>query len=319
MTALLRGDRRPAARPARRSERDDALPRTRQGSPSSLLLTLFGDYWFERPEPLPSAAIVALLGDFGVSEAAARAALSRMVKHRLLLPSRAGRNTGYRLTGRTVAVLRDGLARMVAFRGDERAWDGEWRILVIDDTRLSRSLRDAVRSRMEWLGFAQLLDGIWLSPWERHVPALDELGSLGVVDVTTLTARVPPGVPGGRRPEEAWDLVEIDAQYRRFVAETARLWEALDAGALEPADALVARTKLTDEWLALTHSDPDLPAGLLPPDWPRTQARAMFVEIHETLGALATERVMEALRAIDPTLADLVVHRSLRDLPATRD
>ena len=43
--------------------------------PPRLLLTLLGDYWWQRTEPLPSAAIVALLGEFGVSDSAARAAL----------------------------------------------------------------------------------------------------------------------------------------------------------------------------------------------------------------------------------------------------
>jgi PaaX-like protein len=45
--------------------------------PPRLLLTLLGDYWWQRTEPLPSAAIVALLAEFGVSDSAARAALSR--------------------------------------------------------------------------------------------------------------------------------------------------------------------------------------------------------------------------------------------------
>ena len=291
----------------------EGLPRTRQGSPTSLLLTLFGDYWFERPEPLPSAAIVGLLGDFGVSEAAARAALSRMVKHRLLLPSRSGRNTGYRLTARTVTVLGDGLARMTAFGGESGDWNGLWHIVVVDDARLSRSLRDAVRARMEWLGFARLVDGMWLSPWDRLSAALDELRSLGVEDVTTLTARGADAAPGRIRPEQAWDLVGLAAEYRAFIAEAVRLWDALDAGSIQPEEALVHRTQLTDEWLALANSDPDLPAELLPSEWPRAQAREIFVETHEALGARAIERVMEAIRAVDPERAELVVHRSFRD------
>lgn len=315
MTAVARSERRGPApvRPVREIGRDATLPRTRQGSPSSLLLTLFGDYWFERPEPIPSAALVSLLGDFGVSEAAARAALSRMVKHRLLLPSRSGRNTGYRLAPRAVGVLRDGLARMTAFGGEARPWDGAWNVVAIDDGALSRSLRDAVRARMEWLGFARLLDGMWLSPWDRHAAAVEELRSLGVDDVTALVARVPPTSPGRVRPEQSWDLVGLAGDYRAFIEEAVRLWDALDAGEVQPAQALVHRTELADRWIDLAHSDPDLPAELLPPEWPRAQARAVFIETHEALGARAIERVSEAIRAIDPERADLVVHRSFRD------
>jgi hypothetical protein len=58
--------------------------------PPRLLLTLLGDYWWQRTEPLPSAAIVALLTEFGVSDSAARAALTR---NGLLVTSKTGRRT----------------------------------------------------------------------------------------------------------------------------------------------------------------------------------------------------------------------------------
>ena len=57
---------------------------------------LFGDYWLESSGGFPSAALVNLLGDFGVNDAAARAALSRMVKRGLLLSTKSGRTTSYR-------------------------------------------------------------------------------------------------------------------------------------------------------------------------------------------------------------------------------
>src|SRR3954462_13731339 len=54
------------------------LPRAQAGAqPQHLLLTLLGDYWFQRDEHLPSAALVDLLAEFGVSAGGARAALSR--------------------------------------------------------------------------------------------------------------------------------------------------------------------------------------------------------------------------------------------------
>lgn len=298
----------PAARPP-----EDDLLRTRQGSPTSLVLTLFGDYWFDLPQPLPSAAIVSLLNDFGVSEAAARATLSRMVKHGLLVPSRAGRKTGYRPTARAGGILRDALRRMVAFGGEVADWNGSWNVVIVDDDGLSRPLREAIRSRMQWLGFARLLDGVWLSPWDRHARALEELTTLGVDEITTLTARVPEEVPGRRRPEQAWDLVELGREYRMFIADSLRLLDDLESGIIDPVEALVQRTGLTDEWINLTNSDPDLPERLLPPDWPRAEARELFVETHEALGDRAISRVVEAVSGEDPALAEFVVRRSFRD------
>src|ERR1700750_2248123 len=66
--------------------------------PPRLLLPRLGDYWWQRTEPLPSAAIVALLSEFGVSDSAARAALSRLTRNGLLVTSKTGRRTFSRLS-----------------------------------------------------------------------------------------------------------------------------------------------------------------------------------------------------------------------------
>src|SRR6202020_2478915 len=76
--------------------------------PPRLLLTLLGDYWWQRTEWLPSAAIVGLLAEFGVSDSAARAALSRLTRNGLLVTSRSGRRTFVRLSRRAADVLDDG-------------------------------------------------------------------------------------------------------------------------------------------------------------------------------------------------------------------
>lgn len=287
-----------------------SLPRRRDGSTTSLLLHLFGDYWLERSQPFPSAALVALLGDFEVNEAAARAALSRMVKHGLLESSRVGRNTAYRLTPRTVGVLRSGMARMGEFGREDRPWDGIWSVIVLSAPEGNRALREAIRARLRWLGYAPLEDAVWVSPRARPGVAVDELERLGVHSVTALTATVPALGAGARRPQEAWDLDSLSAAYLAFIDDTQRLAAELAAEVVTPAEALVLRTRFADAWIELASSDPDLPRELLPADWPRVRARAAFVEAHETLGALAIERVTQVVADFDPELADLVVHRS---------
>src|ERR1700727_3865812 len=72
--------------------------------PPRLLLTLLGDYWWQRTEPLPSAAIVGLLAEFGVSDSAARAALSRLTRNGVLVTSRSGRREVGRLSPRAPRV-----------------------------------------------------------------------------------------------------------------------------------------------------------------------------------------------------------------------
>src|SRR6267142_2417317 len=91
--------------------------------PPRLLLTLLGDYWWQRTEPLPSAAIVALLAEFGVSDSAARAALSRLTRNGLLVTSKTGRRTFSRLSSRAAEILDDGARRIFSFGAASQPWE----------------------------------------------------------------------------------------------------------------------------------------------------------------------------------------------------
>ena len=74
------------------------MPRFQVGfPPQHLLLALLGDYWSGRCEPLPSAALVDLLAEFDVNPSGARAALSRLSIRGLLVGTKDGRNTFYRV------------------------------------------------------------------------------------------------------------------------------------------------------------------------------------------------------------------------------
>ncbi|MBF0688493.1 MAG: PaaX family transcriptional regulator [Cellulomonas sp.] len=305
---------------ARTSEDGPSTPRTRAGSPPSLLLTLLGDYWWGQTDPLPSAALVDLLADFGVSDVAARAALSRMVKHGLLVSARSGRNTFYSLTPRAQAIMRTGAERIVDFgAGDGADWDGRWSLVAFSVPEANRSAREALRTRLRWLGFAPLYDALWISPHARHDEALAELGDLGVTRATAFVAACPPLPDAALAPESAWDLDGLAELYRAFVATWEPTHAALNKGAISPVEALVKRTELMDAWRAFPGVDPDLPRRLLPADWPRDRARDLFLDTYEQLGAPASVRVRQVISGYAPELADRVVQFSVvADPPGPR-
>ena len=296
------------------------IPRTRQGSPPSLLLTLLGDYWWGQTAPLPSAALVDLLGDFSVSDVAARAALSRMVKHGLLESSRNGRNTFYSMTPRAQQVMREGAVRITDFgKVDGDAWDGAWSLVAFSVPEANRSVREALRTRLRWLGFAPLYDALWISPHPRHAEALAALAALGVTNATSFVAASPETSATALPPQAAWDLDGLGELYRAFVAEWSPTRAALGKGAITPVDALVKRTELMDAWRAFPGLDPDLPRRLLPADWPRDKARELFLETYEQLGAPASVRVRQVIATYAPELADRVVQFSVTaDPPGPR-
>src|SRR5579863_125001 len=167
--------------------------------PPRLLLTLLGDYWWQRTEPLPSAAIVALLAEFGVSDSAARAALSRLTRNGLLVTSKAGRRTYARLSSRAAAILDDGARRIFSFGAANPPWDGRWSLVAFSIPEDNRAARDALRKQLRWLGFAPLYDGLWVSPRDH---AAEVIGYLKDLDITTGTAFRASSVPAdGDIPE----------------------------------------------------------------------------------------------------------------------
>ena len=162
--------------------------------PPRLLLTLLGDYWWQRTESLPSAAIVGLLAEFGVSDSAARAALSRLTRNGLLVTSRSGRRTFVRLSRRAADVLDDGGRRIFSFGATPAPWDGMWSLVAFSIPEEHRSARDELRKELRWLGFAPLYDGLWVCPRDHAGDVMARLKDLGISTATAFRATALPAV-----------------------------------------------------------------------------------------------------------------------------
>jgi phenylacetic acid degradation operon negative regulatory protein len=295
---------------------DDGVsqPWTSPGSvaqrPPRLLLTLLGDYWWQRTEPLPSAAIVALLAEFGVSDSAARAALSRLTRNGLLVTSRNGRRTYVQLSARAAAVLDDGAKRIFSFGRRPTSWDGMWSLVAFSIPEEHRSARDELRKALRWLGFAPLYDGLWVSPRDHADEVIDRLADLGISTATAFRATALPlpgdGGDGAAAPDipgRAWDLSGLKKRYDEFTTFAGLLRDQTEGGQISVADSLVARTRVMNEWRAFPALDPDLPDELLPPTWPRAAARELFVACYDLLGPIATRRVRQIIARYSPELA----------------
>jgi phenylacetic acid degradation operon negative regulatory protein len=296
----------------------DSEPWTAPGAtaqrPPRLLLTLLGDYWWQRTEPLPSSAIVALLGEFGVSDSAARAALSRLTRNGLLVTSKAGRRTYSRLSSRAAAILDDGARRIFSFGAVNQPWDGMWSLVAFSIPEDNRAARDALRKQLRWLGFAPLYDALWVSPRDHAAEVIGSLQDLGIGTATAFRATSVPFAPSAASvtlvPVRAWDLDGLRTRYESFVEFAGRLRDAAAAGQVPPLDALIARTRVMDEWRAFPGLDPDLPEELLPAAWPRHEARELFIACYDLLGPLAARRVRQIITRYSPELADRAAYHS---------
>jgi phenylacetic acid degradation operon negative regulatory protein len=296
--------------------------------PPRLLLTLLGDYWWQRTESLPSAAIVGLLAEFGVSDSAARAALSRLTRNGLLVTSRSGRRTFVRLSQRAADVLDDGGRRIFSFGATPAPWDGMWSLVAFSIPEEHRSARDELRKELRWLGFAPLYDGLWVCPRDHAGDVMARLKDLGISTATAfrataLPAVTPVGVNGDGAadgagstlvtadiPARAWDLSGLRDRYQEFTEFAGLLRDQTVAGEITTADALVARTRVMNEWRAFPAMDPDLPYELLPPAWPRAAARDLFITCYDLLGPLAARRVRQIIARYSPELAGRAAYHS---------
>jgi phenylacetic acid degradation operon negative regulatory protein len=296
--------------------------------PPRLLLTLLGDYWWQRTESLPSAAIVGLLAEFGVSDSAARAALSRLTRNGLLVTSRSGRRTFVRLSRRAADVLDDGGRRIFSFGATPAPWDGMWSLVAFSIPEEHRSARDELRKELRWLGFAPLYDGLWVCPRDHAGDVMARLKDLGISTATAFRATALPAATaagavgqaaadraGGALvtadiPARAWDLSGLRDRYQEFTEFAALLRDQTVAGEITTADALVARTRVMNEWRAFPAMDPDLPYELLPPAWPRAAARDLFITCYDLLGPLAARRVRQIIARYSPELAGRAAYHS---------
>lgn len=295
---------------------DVDLPRAQTGSnPQYLILGLFTDYWFRAEQPLPSAALVALLGDFGITPVSARAAIGRLARRGVLDVSKQGRRTFYRMNPDADRALEQHQRRIIEFGTGDRSWDGLWTTVIFSVPDEQRDLRYMLRRRLRFLGYAAVYDGVWMSPHADHEQTVELLEDVGVGSATVLRSTLAYARSSGD-PLNAWDLDAIRTCYDAFIAEFTPLLDRVSRGAVGSAEALVARTAAKDAWREIVSIDPELPDNLLPDAWPGPQARRMFAHIYDSLGQLAEVRVRQLLAEHDPALAEQTSHRTTTRTPS---
>lgn len=286
------------------------IPRFQVGfPPQHLLLALLGDYWSGRCEPLPSAALVDLLAEFDVNQSGARAALSRLSIRGLLVGTKDGRNTFYRVADGFRHVLPYGPIHTRAFAKPEPDWDGMWTMVAFTVPEDQRRLRPMLRGRLQSLGFAPLYDGLWVSP---HVPGKELDIALEIAPPQSCTVIRATELPLRTRLPvvSAWNLEELGDSYAEFIRTFRPVVRRLESGRIGSTEALVSRTRATYRWFVFAVTDPDLPKALLPRRWPRAAAHDLFVGLVDGLASLAVDRVREIVSNYDRDLGKLVALRT---------
>ncbi|WBB61867.1 PaaX family transcriptional regulator [Streptomyces sp. WMMC500] len=293
------------------------LPRRQTGSPQGLGTTLITDYTLSARAWLPSAAIVDLLGEFGVSSGAARTTISRLARRGVLEGRREGRHSAYRLTDAAAAHLYTGGREIAAFGRGGDSWDGRWTLVAFSMPQAKSTQRRAMRDHLRWRGYAPLYDGVWVSPRglttrERAVLAELAFGAMSVFRARHLELETG----AARNPVDAWDVAGIAEQYSVFIRRWSRRLPRVAAGTISGTAAVRLRTEVMDTYRRFPVLDPLLPVELLPRGWPRARAREVFAAVYDGLAEPAQDHVRALVSRVGGGTAPQIRAHTVADMGA---
>ncbi|MDI1466413.1 PaaX family transcriptional regulator C-terminal domain-containing protein [Catellatospora sp. KI3] len=291
------------------------LPRRQEANPAQgLAATLVADYTLPTRAWLPTAAIMTLLGESGVSAAGARAAISRLARRGVLESSRHGRHSAYRLTREAAAELSAGGAWIARFGTRDEPWDGCWTLVAFSLPQEQSSPRRTLRGQLRWLGFAPLYDGLWISPDLLNPTVRQRLSAVALGAMTVFRAEhVDLATATNRDPIEAWDIAAISRHYEAFDRRWGPLLPDVRAGLVSGSAAVRARAEIMDTYRRIPLLDPQLPIELMPADWPRARAREVFTAVYDGLAEQAEEHVRAVVgESGDHFRADIAAHKVAR-------
>ena len=246
--------------------------RSTAASARALLLTVLGEFVHPRDGSAWTGTLVSALGALGVEEKSARQTIARTASQGIIESERHGRRVRWQLTAPGRTLLAEGTERISSFLRSARTWDGQWLVVAAAVPEAQRSTRHKLRTRLTWLGLGCPTPGMWIIPdadKEDEVQAM--LTELDLADrAFAWVGRRAAGTDPASLIDAAWDLDEVRTRYQEFAADFA------DRTVDDDATAFVAQVELIQAWRSFPFVDPDLPAELLPPDWPGPEAATLF-------------------------------------------
>jgi phenylacetic acid degradation operon negative regulatory protein len=273
--------------------------------PRALIVTVLGLYVREAGGWISVSSLIRLLAATGVDEQAVRSSLTRLKKRGIVEAERRDGAAGYALSAYARQVLAVGDRRIFARPGSD---DHDWVLAVFSVPESERARRHALRSRLSWLGFGTVTNGVWIAPGHLADDTREVLVQDGLEPYVDLfrAEYLAFGEPA-RKVAEWWDLTTLQDLYAAFEAEYAPVlarWAGVGsrgrAGASGTSDAGDSRAdafgdyvRALTAWRRLPFLDPGLPADLLPKPWSGTAAAETFFALRERLEGPAHDYVTE--------------------------
>jgi phenylacetic acid degradation operon negative regulatory protein len=137
-------------------------------------------------------------------------------------------------------------------------------------------VRHQLRSQLAWTGLGSLGGGLWITPHvERERELAAAIRDQPVAEARSFVAELGSIGAPARLVADAWDLDAVRGKYEAFIEDFSRV------RAISPEACFRQQTLLVHAWRKFPFLDPDLPAEVLPPGWPRARAHELFAGRHE--------------------------------------
>jgi phenylacetic acid degradation operon negative regulatory protein len=258
----------------------------RLAQPRHLIVTLYGlrgldgrqaGRWFS------VAALVRLLADLGVDEAAVRSSVSRLKRRGMLTAEKVGGAAGYALSGSAEHLLDEGDQRIFALpRPSVR--DG-WILAVFSVPESERDRRHTLRTQLSRLGFGTVSPGVWIAPAHLRASATELVSRLELTPyVEFFSADYWADDDLRAKVGSWWDLDRLHDSYADFLAGSQPVWRRWTRRrATTDREAFADYVPILTDWRRLPYLDPGLPAEVLPAGWNGAKAAELFANVRDRL------------------------------------
>lgn len=277
----------------------------------SLVITVWGDAIAPHGGAVMLAGLIDLLAPFGINERLVRTSVFRLAREGWLKAKPVGRESLYRLTRDGARRFEQAYQRIYATPVDR--WDNSWEIVVAHGATAIQ--RRKLQQELRWEGFGTLAPALYVRPLHAPSAVPRIIAALHVADRVVVARGQDEAALGGETlasaVPRAWDLKGVAADYRRFLIRFGRMiqrFRPADGDAHDPAQSFIVRTLLIHAYRRVLLRDPQLPAALLPLDWPGRAAFALCRDFYWLTHRAAERHLMDTLAtdrgALPPASAD---------------
>ncbi|UOF92488.1 phenylacetic acid degradation operon negative regulatory protein PaaX [Fodinisporobacter ferrooxydans] len=259
--------------------------------PQSMLFTIYGEYVRHYGGEIWVGSLTRLMGEFGLSEQAVRAAISRMLKQGWLVSRKVGNRGYYAMSPRGQKRLDEAAARI--YRQDSQVWNGTWCMVSYNIPEERRQLRDQLRKELSWMGFGMLSTSTWISPNDLADRVREITVTYEITDyVEIFNCQHLGWSHPGDLVEKCWNIDEMNQAYQEFIEiyrpQYEDILQKIQNGQEIPDNyCFVEKTKLVHEYRKFLFIDPDFPKELLPDVWLAADADQLFQDYYTLLNPCA--------------------------------